>query len=112
MMSPLLNKTKIAIGDHEYHFKNSSRLKEYTDKFHLLNQYYSFDYGNVHFLGMSTEIPFDKKSDQYKFVNSDLESASKNESIHWVVVFMYEMMYSSPTFHKANENLRYLSSTL
>ena len=106
MMSPLLNKTKIAIGDHEYHFKNSSRLKEYTDKFHLLNQYYSFDYGNVHFLGMSTEIPFDKKSDQYKFVNSDLESASKNESIHWVVVFMYEMMYSSPTFHKANENLR------
>ena len=43
MMSPLLNKTKIAIGDHEYHFKNSMKLKEYTDKFHLLNQYYSFD---------------------------------------------------------------------
>ena len=37
---------------------------------------------------MSAEIPFDKKSDQYKFVNSDLVSASKNESIHWIVVFM------------------------
>jgi predicted phosphohydrolase len=52
LMDPLLNRTKIVIGDHEYHFKNSSRLKEYIDKFHLLNQYYSFDYENIHLLGM------------------------------------------------------------
>jgi hypothetical protein len=55
---------------------------------------------------MSAEIPFDKDSEQYKFVNSDLQSASKNGSIQWIVVFMYELMYSSPTFHTANENLR------
>jgi predicted phosphohydrolase len=106
LMDPLLNRTKIAIGDHEYHFKNSSRLKEYIDKFHLLNQYYSFDYENIHFLGMSAEVPFDKDSEQYKFVKSDLNSASNNGSIRWIVVFMYELMYSSPTFNKANENLR------
>jgi predicted MPP superfamily phosphohydrolase len=105
MMSPLLNKTRIAIGDHEYHFKNSSRLKEYLDKFHLPNQYYSFNHKNIHFLAMSAEIPFDDDSEQYRFVKSDPDSASKNESIKWIVVFMYEMMYSS-TFHKANENLR------
>lgn len=106
MMSPLLNKTRIAIGDHEYHFKNSSRLKEYLDKFHLANQYYSFNHKNIHFLAMSAEIPFDDDSEQYRFIKSDPDSASKNESIKWIVVFMYEMMYSSPTFHKANENLR------
>jgi predicted MPP superfamily phosphohydrolase len=106
MMDPLLNKTKIAIGDHEYHFKNSSRFKQYVDKFHLVNQYYSFNYENIHFLGMSAEIPFDKDSEQYKFVESDLEAASNNASIQWIVVFMYELMYSSPTFHAANENLR------
>ena len=106
IMSPLLNRTVIAIGDHEFHFKNSTRLEEYMRVFHLKNQYYSFDLENVHFLAMSAEIPFDKKSDQYKFVNSDLETASKNSSIDWIVVFMYEMMYSSPTFHKPNENLR------
>ena len=106
MMGPLLNKTKIAIGDHEYHFKNSSRFKQYVDKFDLVNQYYSFNYENIHFLGMSAEIPFDKDSEQYKFVESDLEAASNNGSIQWIVVFMYELMYSSPTFHEANENLR------
>jgi predicted MPP superfamily phosphohydrolase len=106
MMSPLLNKTRIAIGDHEYHFKNSSRLKEYLDKFHLPNQYYSFNHKNVHFLAMSAEIPFDEDSEQYRFVKSDLDSASNNESIKWIVVFMYELMYSSPTFHEASQNLR------
>jgi calcineurin-like phosphoesterase family protein len=29
MMSPLINKTRMVFGDHEYNFKNSSRLDEY-----------------------------------------------------------------------------------
>jgi Calcineurin-like phosphoesterase len=61
IMSPLLNRTVIAIGDHEFHFKNSTRLEEYMKVFHMKNQYYSFDLENVHFLAMSAEIPFDKK---------------------------------------------------
>jgi hypothetical protein len=60
MMSPLINKTKMVFGDHEYNFKNSSRLDEYFQIFNLTKQYYSFDYGNVHFLAMSSEVPFDK----------------------------------------------------
>ncbi len=50
MRGPLLNKTKIAIGDHEYHFKNSSRFKQYVDEFDLVYQYYCFNYENIHFL--------------------------------------------------------------
>ena len=106
MMSPLLNKTKIVFGDHEYNFKNSSRLDEYLKEFDLNKQYYSFNYGNVHFLAMSSEVPFDKKSKQYEFVTSDLKQAADNKSINWIVAYIYEMLYSSPTFHKTTDNLR------
>lgn len=106
MMGLLLNKTKIAIRDHEYHFNNSSRFKQYVDKFNLVNQYYSFNYDNFHFLGMSAEIPFDKNSKQLKFDRSYLKATSSNASIQWITVFLYELMYSSPTFHKTTENLR------
>ena len=106
IMSPLINKTKIVFGDHEYNFKNSSRLKEYQQEFELDKQYYSFDNGDVHFVAMSSEMPFDKASEQYEFLKQDLESASENKSVDWIVVYIYEMMYSSPTLHKVTENLR------
>jgi len=106
MMSPLINKTRMVFGDHEYNFKNSSRLDEYLQKFNLTKQYYSFNYGNVHFLGMSSEVPFDKDSKQYTFVNEDLKSASENKSINWIVIYIYEMLYTSPTFHKPTDSIR------
>lgn len=106
MMSPLINKTKIVFGDHEYNFKNSSKLALYLDRFNLDRQYYSFDYQNVHFLAMSSEVPFDKESEQYTFVRNDLQAASKNGSINWIVVYLYEMFYTSPTLHTPTENLR------
>lgn len=106
MMSPLINKTKIVFGDHDYKFKNSSKLALYLDQFKLENQYYSFDYQNVHFLAMSSEVPFDRESKQYSFVINDLRDASKNGSINWIIVYLYEMFYTSPTLHTATENLR------
>jgi hypothetical protein len=106
MMSPLLNKTRIVFGDHEYNFKNSSRLDEYLKEFDLNKQYYSFDHGNVHFLAMSSEVPFDKKSKQYDFVTSDLKQAADNKSINWIVTYIYETLYSSPTLHNTTDTLR------
>jgi predicted MPP superfamily phosphohydrolase len=106
MMSPLINKTKIVFGDHEYNFKNSSKLALYLDRFNLDKQYYSFDYQNAHFLAMSSELPFDKESKQYTFVKDDLQAASKNGSINWIIVYLYEMLYTSPTLHTPTETLR------
>jgi predicted phosphohydrolase len=106
MMSPLINKTKMVFGDHEYNFKNSTRLDEYFQRFNLTKQYYSFNYGDVHFLAMSSEVPFDKDSKQYNFVNEDLKSASENKSINWIVSYIYEMLYTSPTFHKPTDTIR------
>jgi hypothetical protein len=47
----------------------------------------SYDNGNVHFLAMSSEVPFDKDSKQYSFVNEDLKSASENKLINWFIYF-------------------------
>jgi len=115
-MSPLLNKTKIVIGEHDYDTNNRNRLQEYVNKFNLTDPYYSFNYGNVHFLALSSVIPFNNQSLPYKllrddsiqkqFVSDDLYVASQNKSINWIVVFLYKPMYSSPTYHESEEFLR------
>jgi hypothetical protein len=116
MMSPLLNKTKIIIGEHDFDINNNSRLQDYVSKFNLTNPYYSFDYGNVHFLAMSSIIPFNNQSLAYKilrddsgqhdFISNDLYAASQNKSINWIVVYVYKPIYTSPSRHPAIESLR------
>lgn len=116
IMSPLLNKTKIVIGEHDFDPSNKTRLQDYVNKFNLTNPYYSFNYKNVHFLAISSVIPFSNQSLQYKllrdesqqeqFVSNDLYYASQNKSINWIVVYVYEPMYTSPTLHPSNKVMR------
>jgi 3',5'-cyclic AMP phosphodiesterase CpdA len=64
MTIALDSKTKIAIGNHEdeeekYNTGSSKELKEsLLDHYNLPNSYYSFDYGNVHFLVLDTQLEF------------------------------------------------------
>lgn len=116
IMSPLLNKTRVVIGEHDYDTENNSRLHDYVNRFNLSDPYYSFNYGNVHFLAMSSIIPFNNESLQYKllrdetaqreFVSNDLFSASQNKSINWIIVYLYKPMYTSPSQHGPQELLR------
>src|ERR671911_2062813 len=76
IMSPIANKTMIAIGNHDT--DSSIKLKDYMDFFGLKGQYYSFNYQNVHFTVMSTELPYEQGSAQYNFVNNDLSKVSLN----------------------------------
>ena len=86
------------------------------NKFNLSDPYYSFNYGNVHFLAMSSVIPFNNESLPFKllqddsmqkqFVSDDLYYASQNKSISWIVVYVYRPMYTSPTYHRSQEILR------
>jgi hypothetical protein len=46
--------------------------------------YYSFNYGNVHILLMSTETNFSKGSTQYKFLEQDLANVNR-ELYPWVI---------------------------
>ena len=63
MTNALDSKTKIAIGNHEdEEEKEKGGSKELKDSllehYDLQNSYYSFDYGNVHFLVLDTQLEF------------------------------------------------------
>lgn len=94
IISPIANKTMITIGNHDT--ESAIKLKEYTDFFGLKGQYYSFNYQNVHFIVMSTELPYEDGSEQYNFVNNDLSKVSLNPDIDWIVVDYHSLAYTSP----------------
>lgn len=90
---PIRDKLKATIGNHDS--ESSTKLTDYMNYFGLKKQYYSFDYGNVHFLSLSTEVPFHRQSPQYEFVINDLERTSNNLEIDWIIVFFHRQMYGS-----------------
>jgi predicted MPP superfamily phosphohydrolase len=104
IVSPIESKMKIVLGDHDY--ESDFLLKQYKSHFNLSQEYYSFNYENVHFIALATEIPFDMKSSQYNFIKNDLEAVSKNSEIKWIIVFSYRPQYSSPTKHPGNADIR------
>jgi hypothetical protein len=81
------------IGNHET--DSDDLTEDYMDYFELEKQYYSFNYKNVHFIALSTEIPYEEGSQQYEFVVQDLEESSKDRSIDWIVAFYHRQAYSS-----------------
>lgn len=104
IVSPIESKIKIILGEHDH--KSSSLLEQFKNLFNLSQEYYSFNYQYIHFIALATEIPFDINSPQYNFIKNDLEDASKNSHIKWIIVYSYRPSYSSPTKHQGNENLR------
>ena len=96
IIQPINNIMKIAIGNHE--IEEESILTQYMNHFGLTSQYYSFDYQNVHFIALATESEYldmstDKAKEQLAFVKSDLEKASTNPNIDWIIPFFHRMMY-------------------
>ncbi len=102
--SPIVSRMKIVFGEHDH--RPSVLLNQYKNHFNLSQEYYSFTYQNVHFIALATEIPFDTNSLQHNFIMNDLDAASKNPDIKWIVVFSYRPQYSSPTKHPGNVDLR------
>ncbi len=98
---------KVSLGDDD---TGSTRYGDYIRHFDLENPFYSFDYQNVHFLAMSTGkgsvIPYVNGSEQYQFIQDDLNKTANNPNIDWIIVYGYRPFYTSPTLHPANEILR------
>jgi Calcineurin-like phosphoesterase len=90
LIEPIADKTKIVFGNHEDHSE-----EDYMDFFGLKEQYYSFNYKNVHFLALSTETDYDDDSEQYQFAIRDLEKYSKDPFIDWIIVFYHRHIYGS-----------------
>jgi hypothetical protein len=49
---------------------------------------------------------YDIDSPQYNFVKNDLEAASQNPMIKWIVVYSYRPQCSSPSEHPGNRDVR------
>jgi predicted MPP superfamily phosphohydrolase len=107
--SPISNKLKIAMGNHDYEDKQGDPnllQTQYKKHFGLSNTYYSFDYHNVHFIAMDSMLPYTINSPQYSFVRNDLISTSQNPDIKWIIVYFHHPMYTSPTKHPPDSLLR------
>src|SRR5919112_5780613 len=104
IVKPIEDKMKIEIGNHDH--RGIGQLYRYLNDFRLTEEYYSFDYRNIHFLAISTEIPFNVNSAQYRFVKNDLSKASSDPNIDWIVVYFHRLMYTIPSHNPAISSLR------
>jgi 3',5'-cyclic AMP phosphodiesterase CpdA len=83
MTKGLDSKIKIAIGNHEdYEEKAKGGSKELKDSllkhYNLQNSYYSFDYGNVHFLVLDTQLEF--SLDVFKMLDEDEKEENNDKN--------------------------------
>ncbi|MGZ5489618.1 MAG: LamG-like jellyroll fold domain-containing protein, partial [Nitrososphaeraceae archaeon] len=106
-ISPINDKMKISIGNHDSDEDEGPEITaQLLDHFKLNKQYYSFNKENVFFLVMSTQDSYSENSEQFNFVKQELEKASKDPNIDWVVVYFHKPMYSSPSKHAGLTSLR------
>jgi 3',5'-cyclic AMP phosphodiesterase CpdA len=112
--SQMDDKLKITPGNHDHlnyrggdvYQRSQDRLQQYMTHFNLSRQYYSFNHQNVHFVAMSTEIPYEVSSKQYNFVKNDLQKSASDPDINWIVVFYHRLAYGSPTIINSIKSLR------
>ena len=86
-----------SLGNHE---KNSEFYFRY---FSLPNNesWYSFDYGNSHFVALDSNSPYKRGSKQYRWLKQDL----RKSKAQWKFVFFHHPPYNSGT-HKSMLSLR------
>jgi predicted phosphodiesterase len=105
IMTPLKGKFMITLGHHDTE-DGQAKTNQYLKSFGLERPFYSYDYNKVHFLVMAAHSHYKKGSEQYNFVLQDLEKASKNEDVNWIIVSSYGPLYTSPSKHPAYIVLR------
>jgi Calcineurin-like phosphoesterase len=94
IIDAIKSRTRIAIGNHED--DSSEGFSSYMSAFGLSKTYYSFTYGNVRVIVMDTDHDsYSKGSAQYNFVISQLQQASTDSNIKWIIVYMHKQMYTS-----------------
>jgi hypothetical protein len=98
-MEPLIATTPFVsiVGNHEV---NSPRFYQQfalprRDGSADAEAYASWDYGNVHFLSLNTEIPYGAGSAQYQWLQADLARASADPRVRWMVAVLHRPPYSS-----------------
>ncbi len=93
------------LGNHDVHTADGA---PWRDAFHTpannasaTENYYSFDYGNAHFVVLDSEHSLTPGSSQYVFLDTDLAASTAT----WRFVFFHRTLYSSGS-HGGNTTLR------
>jgi len=95
IIDAIKSRTRIAIGNHED--DSSEGFSQYMSAFGLSSTYYAFTYGNARIIVMDTDhSSYSSGSSQYNFVISQLQQASQDSNIKWIIVYLHKEMYTSP----------------
>jgi len=100
-ISPIASKMPYMVsnGNHENYFNYSSLLNRFTMPSasshgnHMF--WYSFEYANIHVTSFSTEHPFTVGSEQWEWIRQDLDRASRDPLIDWIILAGHRPLYSS-----------------
>jgi hypothetical protein len=109
IIQPIKSKMKISMGDHEYSDTSGGALgviNQYLKPLNLAKTYYSFDINNVHVIVIDPYIDYGSTSDQYRFIENNLKTASTNPKIQWIFVVESTPIYTSPSKHPADSTIR------
>ena len=113
VISAINDQMKISIGNHDGEPKEDEQLTEdYLEHFFSdifkdnRKQYHSFTFENVFFIAMATDISYSTGSSQHNFVTTELEKASEDENVDWIVVYYHRPTYSSPSKHAGLSEFR------
>ena len=109
IIQPFQSKMKIAMGDHEYSDTSGGAtgiINQYLKPLNLVKTYYSYYLNNAHFVFIDPYIDYQPGSSQYQFIENDLKTASTNPNIDWRFVVESVPMYTSPSKHPADSNIR------
>jgi len=91
IVKPAGSALKVVVGNHD---ADGSLLHTLLNKFDMTRQYYSFDYANAHFLGLSSELDSGENKGQFEFASADLAKAKSNPNTDWIIVYFHRPFYS------------------
>ncbi len=84
-----------SIGNHDYSTENAApyeSLFELPKKASGTEQYYSFNYDDIHIVSLNTNLPYTEGSEMYTWLEDDLADA---QGKRWTIVFFHQPPYSS-----------------
>jgi Calcineurin-like phosphoesterase len=94
-ISSIKSITRIAIGNHED--DSGEGFSQYMSAFGLSKTYYTMTFSNMRVIVMDTDRnSYSQGSSQYNFVVSELQKASQDSNIKWIVVYLHKQLYTSP----------------
>ncbi len=85
------------IGNHDTYTDGAMTYLNSFNLFHnnpdSTERYYSVNYGNVHVISLDTNLPYDPSSPQYKWLEADLASNMRKQTM-WTFVINHQPPYS------------------